>query len=163
MSHVPQGPAADLEQVIRRYADAVYRLAYARMHESADAEDVFQDVFLRYAEKAPAFRDEEHRKAWLLRVTINRCKSLHRAAWRKRRASLEVAPAVIFPTREETDLDDALRRLSPKHRTVIHLHYYENYSTKEIAEVTGQKAATVRVQLARARAALKDLLEGGEP
>ncbi len=162
MSQLPQGPAADIESVIRRYADMVYRLAYAWLHSPADADDVFQDVFLRYAEKAPAFHGEEHRKAWLLRVTINRCKSHYRSAWWKRMAPLEAASTLVFPTKEENGLDSALHQLSPKHRLVIHLHYYENYSTEEIAALTGQKAATVRVQLSRARASLKTLLEGGD-
>ncbi len=162
MTKTPQGPAADLEHVIRQYADTVYRLAYAWVHTPADADDVFQDVFLRYAEKAPAFADEEHRKAWLLRVTINRCKSHYRSAWWKRIRPLENASAFVFPTAEENDLDNAMRALTPKYRLVIHMHYYENYTTEEIAALTGQKASTVRTQLTRARAALKTFLEGGQ-
>ncbi len=159
MPNLPQGPAA-LESIIRTYADTVYRLAYAYMHNASDADDVFQDVFLRYAEKAPAFQSEEHRKAWLLRVTINRCKSHYRSAWWRRIAPMEAADRITFPTKEETGLADALARLAPKYRTVIHLHYFENLATDEIAALTGQAPGTVRAQLTRARAALKTLMEG---
>lgn len=148
------------EQVIRRYADMVYRLAYAHLRNPADAEDVFQDVFLKYAEKAPAFADEEHRKAWLLRVTVNRCRSHYRSNWWKRIVPLEDARHAALPAPEDPELDGALERLPAKYRAVIHLHYFENYNTSEIAELTGQRASTVRAQLTRARRMLTELLKG---
>lgn len=149
-----------LEQVIRTYADMVYRLALAQTRSPSDADDIFQDVFLRYAEKAPEFQSEEHRKAWLLRVTVNRCRSHFRSGWLRRIVPLEDAAAAV-PAPEVSPLDEALSRLPAKYRTVVHLFYYENYSTEQIAEVTGQAASTVRSQLTRARNLLHDLLEGG--
>lgn len=148
-----------LDQVIRTYADMVYRLACAHMQSPADAEDVFQDVFLRYAEKAPAFREEEHRKAWLLRVTVNRCRSHYRSNWFRRHLPLEAAVHAAAPAQEPSPIRDALSRLPAHYRTVVHLHYYENLSTEEIAEVTGQRASTVRSQLTRARGLLRDMLK----
>lgn len=150
-----------LEQVVRQYADMVYRLALAHLRNPADAQDAFQDVFLRYAEKAPDFRGEEHRKAWLLRVTVNRCRSHFRTAWFRRSAPLEAAANAAAPTPEPSPLADALAALPGKYRSVVHLHYYENLSTEEIAAVTGQRASTVRSQLTRARALLRDILKGG--
>lgn len=150
-----------LEQDVRRYADMVYRLALAQMRNPADAEDVFQDVFLRYAEKAPDFREEEHRKAWLLRVTVNRCRSHFRTAWFRRSVPLEAAASAAAPPPEDNLLNDVLARLPAKYRIVLHLHYYENLSTEEVAAVTGQRASTVRSQLTRARALLCDMLKGG--
>lgn len=149
-----------LEQVIRTYADMVYRLALAQLRSTADAEDVFQDVFLRYAEKAPVFRDEEHRKAWLLRVTVNRCRSHFRSGWFRRTLPMDAASAASTPAHEPSSLSEALTRLPTRYRTVIHLHYYENCSTQAIAAVTGQSASTVRSQLTRARAMLRELLKG---
>lgn len=149
-----------LEQVIRAYADMVYRLALAQTRNPSDADDIFQDVFLRYAEKAPAFQSEEHRKAWLLRVTVNRCRSHFRSGWLRRIVPLEDATAAIPPP-EVSPLDEALTRLPAKYRTVVHLFYYENCSTEQIAELTGQAASTVRSQLTRARNLLHDLLKGG--
>lgn len=150
-----------LEQHVRRYADMVYRLALAQTRNPADAEDVFQDVFLRYAEKAPDFSSEEHRKAWLLRVTVNRCRSHFRTAWFRRSMPLEAAASAAAPSPENSLLADVLARLPAKYRTVVHLHYYENLSTEEVASVTGQRASTVRSQLTRARALLRDMLKGG--
>ncbi len=159
MNDLPQGPAA-VEKVIRTYASTVWRLAYAWMHNPSDADDVFQDVFLRYAEKAPAFGSEEHRKAWLLRVTINRCRSHYRAAWWRRIVPLENAEPIAFPAQDESGLNEAMAKLPPKYRLVIHLHYYENLNTQEIAALTGLPSGTVRGQLTRARAALRKLMEG---
>ena len=72
------------EAVIRRYSDMVYRLAFARTGNRSDAEDLYQEVFLRYLTRAPAFTSEEHRKAWLIRTTINHCKKATLNLWRKR-------------------------------------------------------------------------------
>lgn len=149
-----------LEQVIHTYADMVYRLACAHMQSPADAEDVFQDVFLRYAEKAPSFREEEHRKAWLLRVTVNRCHAHYRSSWFRRTAPLEAAAGAAAPAPESWGLTEALARLPARYRAVVHLHYYENLSTEEIAGITGQRTSTVRSQLTRARGLLRDMLKG---
>lgn len=151
----------ELEQVIRRYADTVYRLALANMHNRADADDVFQDVFLRYAEKSPAFASEEHRKAWLIRVTLNRCRSHYRSHWWKRILPLEEAAHAAVTDEYDPELSEALALLPAKYRTVIHLHYFENYDTSEIAALTGQQSSTVRSQLTRARQILKAHLKGG--
>lgn len=149
-----------LEQVIRTYADTVYRLAYACMRNPTDADDVFQDVFLKYAEKGPAFASEEHRKAWLIRVTVNRCYSYFRSNWWKRIAPLDEAIHATAPAPADPELDEALAQLPAKYRTVIHLHYFENYDTSEIADLTGLRPSTVRAQLTRARQMLEDLLKG---
>ena len=149
-----------LEQVVRRYADTVYRLALAHLHSTADADDVFQDVFLKYAEKSPVFASEEHRRAWRIRVTINRCRSHYRSNWWKRLLPLEEAACATAMEDHDPELAEALARLPAKYRTVIHLHYFENYDTNGIAALTGQQPSTVRAQLTRARRMLKDLLKG---
>lgn len=148
-----------LEQVIRTYADTVYRLAYASMRNPTDADDVFQDVFLKYAEKAPSFASEEHRKAWLIRVTLNRCRSHYRSNWWKRISPLDEAIHAAAPAPADPELNDALAKLPAKYRTVIHLHYFENYSTSEIAALTGRRDSTVRAQLTRARQMLAAFLK----
>lgn len=132
----------------------------AWMHNVHDADDVFQEVFLRYVEKAPAFQSEEHRKARLLRVTINCCKSHYRAAWYRRVLPVADVARIPMPEAENADLADALERLSPKARTVIHLHYFEGMDTAQIARATGQVSSTVRSALSRARTTLKKQLEG---
>ena len=147
------------EAVIRRYSDMVYRLAFARTGNRSDAEDLYQEVFLRYLTRAPAFTSEEHRKAWLLRVAVNCANRFHTSLWRKRTEPLSEALAVSAP--EGEDLWEELRRLPEKDRTILHLYYYEDLTTEEIAQLLGRKPATVRSQLARARNKLKILLEEG--
>lgn len=144
------------EAVIRRYSDMVYRLAFARTGNRSDAEDLYQEVFLRYLTRAPAFTSEDHRKAWLLRVAVNCANRFHAAPWRKRTEPLSEALSVPAP--EGEDLWDELRRLPEKDRTVLHLYYYEDMTTEEIAKLLDRNPATVRSQLLRARAKLKKLL-----
>ena len=144
------------EAVIRRYSDMVYRLAFARTGNRSDAEDLYQEVFLRYLTKAPAFTSEDHRKAWLLRVAVNCANRFHTAPWRKRTEPLSEALSVPAP--EGEDLWEELRRLPEKDRTVLHLYYYEDMTTEEIAQMLDRNPATMRSQLLRARAKLKKLL-----
>ena len=144
------------EAVIRRYSDMVYRLAFARTGNRSDAEDLYQEVFLRYLTRAPAFSSEDHRKAWLLRVAVNCANRFHTAPWRKRTEPLSEALSVPAP--EGEDLWEELRRLPERDRTVLHLYYYEDMTTEEISQMLGRNPATVRSQLLRARAKLKKLL-----
>ena len=154
------GEETGLRQVMERYGDMVYRLALAQTHSSHDADDVFQEVFLRYLRAAHAFREEEHRKAWLLRVTVNCCKKLHGSFWRRHTVALsEALPA---QNSDEGELLGLLEGLPPKYRAVLHLYYYECYATEEIAAILGRSPGTVRSQLSRGRALLRDAWKGAE-
>ena len=146
----------ELEELVNRHAPAVYRLAFARTGNRSDAEDLYQEVFLRYLTRAPAFTSEDHRKAWLLRVAVNCANRFHTAPWRKRTEPLSEALSVPAP--EGEDLWEELRRLPERDRTVLHLYYYEDMTTEEIAQMLDRNPATVRSQLLRARAKLKKLL-----
>lgn len=150
-----------LRQAVEACGTMVYRLALAQTHSGHDADDVFQEVFLRYLRSAPAFQEEEHRKAWLLRVTVNCCKKLHRSFWRRNTVALsESIPAL---GQEEGELLDLLEGLPEKYRAVLHLYYYyEGYATGEIADILGRSPNTVRSQLARGRALLHDARKGAE-
>ena len=139
----------------------VYRLALARAGNSADAEDIFQEVFLRYVSKAPTFTSEEHRKAWLLRVTVNCARKLHAAPWR--RLTEPLSDLLAAPEPEESGLWDALQRLRPEDRTVLHLYYYEELSTGEIARLLGCRPGTVRSRLTRARERLREQYKEDSP
>ena len=144
------------EAVIQRYSDMVYRLAFARTGNVSDAKDLYQEVFLRYLTKAPDFDSEEHRKAWLLRVAVNCANSFHIRLGRRRTEPLSEALSVPAP--EGEDLWEELRRLPERDRTILHLYYYEDMNTEEIAQLLGRNPATVRSQLLRARTKLKKLL-----
>ena len=147
----------DTVSAVERYGAMVYRLAYAQLRSRQDADDIFQEVFLRYHRAAPPFESEEYRKAWLLRVTANCANSLAASPWRKRSVPLEDVYA--YSDQEESGLDAALAQLPSKYRSVIHLYYYEGYSTEEIARILGRRASTVRAQLTRARQTLARLLK----
>lgn len=147
----------DTAQAAERYGPMVYRLAYAQTRSRCDADDIFQEVFLRYHRSAPAFESEEHRKAWLLRVTANRAKSLLSSPWRRRTAPLEDVYPYLDP--EESAVDAALASLPPKYRAVIHLYYFEGYSSDEIAGLLECRPSTVRSRLSRARERLGSLLK----
>lgn len=157
MNNQPPCTAAETEAVIRQYADTVYRLAYAYVRNKHDADDVFQEVFLRYLKRAPAFESEEHRKAWLLRVTINRAKT--QLAKRRIRGTYEGEDSVPFTAPETLELHEALKALPPKYRTVLHLFYYEDCTAEQIGALLNRKPATVRTQLTRARALLSQILK----
>lgn len=148
------------EKVILFYSQLVYRLAFARTGTRYDADEIFQEVFLRYIKKQPVFRDEEHRKAWLIRVTINCAKKLWNSPWKKHTAPLD--DTLAFETKEDFALYHELQRLPPKYREVIHLFYYEDLSLEEISKLLNRKNATVRTQLTRARALLRAVLKEDE-
>ena len=154
------GEDESLRQAVEAYGDMVYRLALAQTHSSHDADDVFQEVFLRYLRAAPVFREEEHRKAWLLRVTVNCCKKLHGSFWRRHMVALSEALPAQNP--EEGELLGLLEGLPQKYRAVLHLYYYEGYATEEIAAILGRSPGTVRSQLSRGRALLRDAWKGAE-
>ena len=144
------------EAVIRRYSNMVYRLSFARTGNTSDAEDLYQEVFLRYLTKAPLFASEEHRKAWLLKVTVNCANRFH--AMRGRRRTEPLSQALSVPAPEGEGLWEELRRLPKRDRTILHLYYYEDLTTEEIAQILECNPATVRSQLLRARNRLKKLL-----
>ena len=150
-------PADWKEKIVKRNEDKLLRTAIAITVNKAEAEDIVQDVFVKLIEKQPCFETEEYETAWLIRVTVNLSKNRLRSHWRKKTEPLlDIYPA---KTEEQHNLMETVLTLPPKYRTVIHLYYYEGYSTKEMAEITGQKESTVREQLTRARRMLKDFLE----
>ncbi|WP_340162554.1 RNA polymerase sigma factor [Ruminiclostridium sufflavum] len=143
---------------MKKYADMVYRLAFAQVRSKSDADDIFQEVFLRYVRKKLVFESEEHRKAWLIRVTVNCTKKHWSSAWHRRTVPLE--DSYPFETNEETGVNEAVWKLAPKYRSVIHLFYYEGYSVAEISSILDVRESTVRTQLTRARAKLSEMLKG---
>ena len=147
----------DTAGAVARQGAAVYRLAYAMARSRSDADDIFQEVFLRFHRSAPAFATPEHEKAWLLHVTANCARSLLASPWRRRTVPLEDVYPYTDPA--ASAVDDALARLPGKYRAVIHLFYYEGYQTEEIARILGRSPSTVRAQLTRARRKLRELLK----
>ena len=144
------------------HGNTVFRLALCRLQSIPDAEDVYQDVFLRlYQQTWAAEADGQHMKAWLIRTTINRCADMQRFRIRRDVISLENAGEVTVDEQQfESELWMAVNQLPAKFRVVVHLHYAEGYSTNEIAGILRIPAVTVRTRLRRARMKLKELLGG---
>ena len=143
---------------VERWGDMVYRLALARTASVPDAEDVFQEVFLRYFRHEEKFQSDEHRKAWLIRCTVNRAKSLLASPWKKRTVPLETAAEVEVED-DYREVYSAVLSLPGKYRAVIHLHYFEGLSVAEMAEMLHIAEGTVKSQLSRGRALLREMLK----
>ena len=151
----------DMEQAERlanTYADAILRLSYTYLKNTHDAQDICQTVFLKLLQKPQAFSSPEHEKAWIIRTAVNLCKDHLKSGWRRATVALDAAEAVPAPAEEEGSLLSAVNLLPPKYRTVIYLYYYEGYA-REIAQLLGEKPATVSTQLNRGRQQLRTLLE----
>ena len=146
------------ERVARTYGDMLYRVAYHALKNRADAEDVMQEVFVRLLRARPEFRDEEHAKAWLLRVGARCAADVLRAPWRRREGPLDDGlPAPEPPG--EGGVVEAVLALPAKYRTAVHLYYYEELSVAEIAAVLGKSEGAVKSRLFRARALLRRYLK----
>jgi len=147
----------DAIELFDRFSDMVYRIAFVRTSQPTDAEDIFQDVFLRLLKHLHKLRSQEHAKAWLIRCTINCCNSHHQSAWQKKTVGLEAYSGQDDLSYEHIAILDAVRSLSPEQQEVIHLFYYEGYATKEIADLLGVNENTVKSRLRRARLALRSV------
>ena len=136
-----------LEDTINKYSNMIYRLAMARTGKTEEAQDVYQEVFLRLAKNMPEF------------VTINCSKTLLNSNFIKHRAELD--ENLSFETPERHDIYYAVLELPVKYRTVVHLYYYENYSIKEISKLLNTNENTVKTRLSRARKQLENEVKGG--
>lgn len=145
-------------EMTEKYFDMVYRLALTRTKDKSHADDVCQEVFLRYIKSDKEFETEQHVKAWLITVTINCSKSVFMSSWFKK--TVPLSDELTFTNPEKSDLIDQVRKLPQKYATVIHLHYYEDMSIAQIANLLKMKEATVKSHLFRGRKELKNLLGG---
>ena len=140
------------------YMDTVYRLAVHNARSTADAEDVTQEVFEALLKHRQPFRDAEHLKAWLIRVTLNKCRSLHRL---QKREAGELSPHLAAPPSPDGSVLDEVRALPEHYRSAIYLHYYEGYTAAEIGAMLRASPNTVLTWLSRGRKKLKERMIGG--
>ena len=147
---------ARLERAVDTHKASVYRTAYNYTLSRMDAEDIMQDVFIRYLKRAPVFQSDEHEKAWLLRVTINLCKSFRRSAWLRKKVSLVSEDTAVD---DHNPVLDSISQLKPMYRTAVYMYYYESYSVGEIAKIIGASETAIQTRLHRARQALRGILE----
>ena len=144
---------------LKLYGNTILRLSYSYLHNLSDAEDVLQDTLLSLMRNMPCFSSPEHEKAWLMRVAINLCKNKLKSSWFKTIAIPENFQAEYI-TDEESEVLEAVHSLPVKYREVVHLFYYEGYSTFEISSLLQKKESTVRSLLHRSRDKLKKVLKG---
>lgn len=151
----------EFEQVVRQYADTVLGVCIMRLSNRLDAEDCFQNTFLKLVEKSPSFSDREHLKAWLIRVAINECRNYIRD--NRRTVPIEaVSETPSFDTDDARDVSWALMRLDEKYREVLYLYYVERYKVAEIGAILGMKPNTVKTTLSRGRDRLRKIYGGDE-
>lgn len=153
-----------IDDTIAKHADMVYRIAFTQMKNKADADDMFQEVFVRLCQATVRFESDEHVKAWLIRVTINMCRKSFATAWHRKVTGMPETPPDQLVHWDDTlgdqTLSTAVASLPQKYRTVIHLFYFEDMSIQDIAAALKSTTGTVKSQLSRARSLLKDKLEG---
>ena len=149
---------ARAEKLLDAYGDLLLRYAYSYLHNMADAEEVLQDTLIQFLKTAPVFLRREHEKAWLLRVAANLSKN--RLSYNAVRAADELNDELVAENRDDLSFVwQAVRDLPEKYRAPVHLFYHEGYSTKQIAEILQRGEATVRSDLHRGRALLREILK----
>lgn len=146
------------EAILDAYGNSILRYAYSYLHNMSDAEEVLQDTLVQFLKTAPAFENQQHEKAWLLRVAGNLSKN--RLAYNAVRKTDELKDELAAENREDLSFVwDAVKLLPEDHREAIHLFYYEGYPTKQIARLLGKKESTVRSDLRRGREKLRTVLK----
>ncbi len=149
-----------VQELMTIYQGSLFAAAFNICKNAQDAEDVVQDTFVRYYTIKKEFDSEQHIRAWLIRVAINRAKNVSHTFWRQNRVSLEEYMETLpFATPEASDLFEAVMKLPEKYRIVTHLFYYEDYAVREIANILKLSESNVKVRLSRARKLLKEALK----
>lgn len=150
-----------LHELAAMYQDNLFAAAFNICQNAQDAEDVIQDTFIQYHTTKKEFVNEQHIRAWLIRVAINKAKNVTRTFWRRNKISIEdYMETLTFETPESADLFETVMQLPEKYRIVIHLYYYEDYAVSEIADILKLSESNVKTRLSRGRAILRKELEG---
>lgn len=142
--------------VIRRYGNVLFRLCLITLGNAHDAEDAVQETLLRYLQRSPEFENEEHEKAWLIKVAVNQCRDILRY---KRRHPIADKEAITEFTeeRDESGILEALLTLPERFRLVLILYYVEEYSIREIASAIGRSTSAVKMRLQKGRKMLEEV------
>ncbi len=149
-----------VQELFEKYQDNLYIIAFNVCKNAEDAKDVVQDTFIQYYSAKKEFDNEQHIRAWLIRVAINKAKNVNSTFWRKNKMSLEdYMETLVFDTPQSEELFETVMHLPEKYRIVIHLFYYEDYSVHEIASILKLSESNVKVRLSRARTLLKEKLQ----
>lgn len=149
-----------VEWLINEYQMNLFITAFNICKNAEDAKDVVQDTFIAYHTSEQQFHDEQHIRAWLFRVTVNKSKDISKSFWHRNKMPLEdYMETLPFETEADSTLFETVLNLPEKYRIVIHLFYYEDYSIREIAEILHISESNVKTRLNRGRMMLKDVLK----
>lgn len=150
---------AEAERLVDAYADLILRLSYTYLKSTHDAEDICQNVLFKLMSRTDPFENAEHERSWVIRAAANACKDVLRSGFRRTSAPLDEMADPPAPELPESNVLDQVMRLPQNYREAIYLHYYEGYSLKEIAEMTGRSESAVAAHASRGRAKLRAMLK----
>ena len=156
---LPEQKNKYIENMMEKYSDMVYKLAFTRAKSKDNAEDIYQEVFLSFSKALPEFDSEDHAKAWFIRVTINKSKNFLNSFWSK---NIDLSNEDLgFESDEEKNVLEEVLKLPQNYKTVIYLHYYEGYKINEIASILNKNESTIKTWMSRARKILEEKIKGG--
>lgn len=155
MTNTSVWPADSIEAIMYTYGNMLFRLCLIRLGNANDAEDVIQETLIKYVQKQPEFEDEEHKKAWLIKVSMNKCNDMLR--YKSNHPIVDIDEIISF-TKDKTDsgIIDALMMIPDKFRVVLTLYYVEEYSIEEIARIVGRTKSAVKMRLQKGRKLLQE-------
>ena len=155
-------PDTEAQRLVQTYADLILRLGYTYLKSTHDAKDVCQNVLIKLLQTDRAFESAEHERAWIVRATANACKDVLRSARRRTSVALDAVAEAAAPEVPDSAVLEAVMELSQPFREALYLHYYEGYTAREIADMTGGTEDAVAARLSRGRKKLRALLEGAD-
>ncbi len=158
MQKLSQAPGNNFSEKYALYGKMLFKISMVHLGKKEDAEEAMQEAFYRLLYKSPEFNDDEHEKAWLIRTIVNLCRDMRRSVWFKRVAATEEIEA-YYDNTADRDVMREILKLPGKFKAVIHLHYFEGYSVKEISGILKLKESAVKMRLMRGRQLLKMELE----
>ena len=148
----------EIEKFVRKYAELVYRVAYTMLRNESDADDVFQDVFMKLCTENVTFMNENHAKAWIIRVTKNKCLDLLKSSAYKSKEEMD-ENLVTYESNDNDYVWDEVMKLPDKYRMVIYLYYFEGYKLSEMSDILEINESTLKSQLVKSRELLKERLK----
>lgn len=141
---------------VKAYSEMIYRIAYTVLESKSDAEDILQEVLIKYVTTNKKFKDEEYKKSWLIRVTLNMSYNLKKSAWKRHTVPLD--DEVKFEYKYQSEIFDIIEKLDKKYKDVVLLYYYEDIPIKNISKILKISEDNVRKRLSRARKKLETIL-----
>lgn len=142
-----------------KYSDMLYRIALVNVQNHTDAEDIVHDVFIKWFEHQPAFKDEKHEEGWFVKVTVNACRDFNRKKAYRNHDSIDDFHHLKAEDKEPPFVIQSLSLVPERYRSVLTLHYLEDYSVSQIGKALGLSQSAVKMRLSRGREILKNILE----